>query len=83
MQKKNCKGEEYNKLPRNPLGGYFSLSSPHQSSPMQLQCVKTTPATTGTADRSEKHAAPHACAEASVTTGNSENRSVSTGSQFN
>jgi hypothetical protein len=38
--RKNCKGEEDNELPRDPLGG-CSLSSPHQSSSTQLQCVKT------------------------------------------
>jgi hypothetical protein len=39
-----------------------------------------TPATTGTAEIWEKLAAPRAAV--SATTGNSENRSVSTGSQF-
>jgi hypothetical protein len=50
MRKENCKGEEQNELPRDPLGGHSSLSSPLHSSPTQLHCVKTTPGTTGTAD---------------------------------
>jgi hypothetical protein len=33
MQKENIKGEE---LPNDSLGGCYSLSSPHQNSPMQL-----------------------------------------------
>jgi hypothetical protein len=81
MQKENCKGEEHNELPRDPLGGCSSLSSPHQSS--LCSCTESryaTPAITGTADIWEKLAAPHAAA--SATTGNSENRSVSTDSQF-
>jgi hypothetical protein len=41
MRKENCKGEEHNELPRGPLGGRPSLSSPHQSTPTQLHCVKT------------------------------------------
>jgi hypothetical protein len=40
-KKENCKGEEHNELPRDPLGGRSSLSSPHQSSDTQLHCVKT------------------------------------------
>jgi hypothetical protein len=41
MRKENCKGEEHNELPKDPLGGRSSLSSPHQSSPTQLHCAKT------------------------------------------
>jgi hypothetical protein len=37
----NGKGEEQNKLPRNPLGGGSFLSSPHQSNPKQLHSLKT------------------------------------------
>jgi hypothetical protein len=40
MRKENCK-EEHDKLPRDPLGGCSFLSSPHESSPMQLHCVET------------------------------------------
>jgi hypothetical protein len=36
MRKENCKGEEQGELPRDPLGGSSSVSSPHQSSPTQL-----------------------------------------------
>jgi membrane-bound lytic murein transglycosylase len=39
MQKKNYK-EEHDVLPTDPLGEKF-LSTPHQSSPTQLHCVKT------------------------------------------
>jgi hypothetical protein len=35
----HAKGEEYNELPRDPLGGRSSLSSSHQSNPTQLPCV--------------------------------------------
>jgi hypothetical protein len=70
MRKKNCKGDDHNELPKDPLGGRYSLSSPHHSSPTQLHYVKTTPATTDNADR----------AAVSTTKGISENRSVSTGS---
>jgi hypothetical protein len=41
MRNKNCKGEEHNELPTYFLGGRSSLSSPHQSSPTQLHCIKT------------------------------------------
>jgi hypothetical protein len=41
VQKENSKGEQHNKVPRDPLGGRSSLSSPHQSSPTQLHCVQT------------------------------------------
>jgi hypothetical protein len=37
----HAKGEGHNELPRDPLGGRSSLSSPHQSSPKQLHCDKT------------------------------------------
>jgi hypothetical protein len=37
----HAKGEEHNELPRGPLGGRWSISSPHQNSPVQLHCVKT------------------------------------------
>jgi hypothetical protein len=36
----HAKGDD-NKLPTNHLGGRSSLSSPHQSSPLQLHSVKT------------------------------------------
>jgi hypothetical protein len=42
----------------------------------QLHCMKATPVTTGTADKWEKLAVRHTAT--SATTGNSENRSVST-----
>jgi hypothetical protein len=41
MQKENCIGEEHNDLPRDPLGAHSPLSSPHQSSPTQLHCIRT------------------------------------------
>jgi hypothetical protein len=41
MRKENCKGEEHNQLPRDPLGGRSSISSHHRTSPAQLHCVKT------------------------------------------
>jgi hypothetical protein len=41
MRKENCKEEEHSELPRDSPGDYSSLSSLHQSSPMQLHCVKT------------------------------------------
>jgi hypothetical protein len=67
MRRENCKGEEHNELPRDSLGGRSSLSSPHQSSPTQLHCVKTrNKATTGTADREEKRSAPRAAASATI-----------------
>jgi hypothetical protein len=73
--KENCKGEKHNRLPRDPLRG-SSLSWPHQSSPTQMHCVKTAPATIGW----EKLVDPHAAASAK--TGNSENMSVSTASHL-
>jgi hypothetical protein len=54
----HAKGEEHNELPRDPLGGRSSLSSPHQSILMQLHCIKTTPATRGTADRGKASSTP-------------------------
>jgi hypothetical protein len=39
-RKENSKGEQHNELPRDSLGERYSLSSPQQSSPMQLHCVK-------------------------------------------
>jgi hypothetical protein len=63
--RKNCKGEEQNELPWNPLGGCFSLSSPYESSPTQLRCASQgTPGATGTADIWETRAAPLAAAQA-------------------
>jgi hypothetical protein len=41
MQKENCRGAEHNKFARDPLAGRSSLSSPHQSIPAQLHCIKT------------------------------------------
>jgi hypothetical protein len=67
-------------LRRDPLEGRSSLILPQQSGPAQLHCVKTTPATTCTADRWEKSAAPRTAPCA--TRGNSDNRSVSSGSQL-
>jgi hypothetical protein len=68
MRKEICKGGKHNEIPRDPLGGRSSLSSPHQSSNMQLSASRhSTLATTGTADRWKKRAAP--CAAASATTG--------------
>jgi hypothetical protein len=75
MRKENCKGEEHNKLPRDPLGGVSCLSSPHQSNSTQLHCVKAHKrATTSIRDLWGKRAAPRAAASSAI--GNSENRSV-------
>jgi hypothetical protein len=69
MRKENCTGEELDELPRDPLGGRSSLSSPHQSSHVHMNCVKTKPATTSNTAR----------AAVSVPAGVSENRYVGTG----
>jgi hypothetical protein len=76
MQKGNYKGEKHNELPRDPLGGRSSLSSPHQSSPMQLHCIRHSSPNTGAIDRWGKNAVEF------TTTGNSENMSVTMGYQF-
>jgi hypothetical protein len=44
----HCKGGTVFSTRSVPLGGRSFLYSPHQSSPTQLHCVKTTPATTET-----------------------------------
>jgi hypothetical protein len=77
-----CIGEEHSELPRDLLGGRSFLV--HLTAAVLRSCTAlrhTTPATTGTTDIWEKLADP--CAAASVTTRNSEMRSVSTDSQFN
>jgi hypothetical protein len=74
----NYKGEEHNELPRDLTGGRSSLSSPHQSSPTQLQCVKTQNTSNHrqrTTDKWDKLADDRVAV--SATAGNSENRSVS------
>jgi hypothetical protein len=40
-RKEKCKGEEHSELAGDSLGGFSSLSSPHQSNPKQVHCVKT------------------------------------------
>jgi hypothetical protein len=40
MRKENCRGEEHNEFPRDPLGGRSSLSTHHHSSTRQLHYVK-------------------------------------------
>jgi hypothetical protein len=75
MRKDYCKGEEH-ELPRGPLKERSSLSSPLESSPTQLHCVK---ATTDTADMLGNGAVP---LQQYATTRNLENQSVSTGSQY-
>jgi hypothetical protein len=81
MRKENCKGEEHNELPRNPLGGRSSLSSPHRSSPTQLHCVKTVN-TSNQWHRRQRGKRPATRTPVSATTGISENWSLSTGSQL-
>jgi hypothetical protein len=81
MRKKNCKGEEHDELPRDPLRGRSSLSSTHQSSPSQLHCVNARNVSNHR-HRREMDKAFASRAAAVATTGNSENRAVSTDSQF-
>jgi hypothetical protein len=81
MRKKNSKAEEHNELPRDPLGEFSFLNSPHQNSSTQLRSVKTC----NTSNHRHRRHMGKACdphAAASATTGNSGNRSVSTGLQF-
>jgi hypothetical protein len=60
---------------------FFSkFTSPEQPYAGALRQNTRTAATTGTAERWEKRAAPRSAT--SATTGNFENRSISTGSQF-
>jgi hypothetical protein len=66
---KICKGEEHNELPRGPLGGRSSVSSPHQSNLTQLHCIKTRN-TSNHRHRRHVGKAPHAAASATV--GNSQ-----------
>jgi hypothetical protein len=66
MRRENCK-EEHNKLSRDPLGGRSSLGYPHQSSPMQLHCVKTLNTSNHSHHRWEERLAAHA--SVSATTG--------------
>jgi hypothetical protein len=81
MRKENRKEEEHNVVPRDSPGGVSCLISPHYNSPVLLQCVKTLNNSTHRHRKQmEMLAAPHSAA--SATTGNSENRSVSIGSQF-
>jgi hypothetical protein len=77
MRKKKWNGEEHNELPRDPLGGRSFLSSPHQSSPSQLHCVKTR---NRLCRQIGKDFGPHAAA--ATTTGNSEFKVARTGSKF-
>jgi hypothetical protein len=37
----HAKGEQHDELPKDSLGGRYSLRMPHQNSPTQLHCVKT------------------------------------------
>jgi hypothetical protein len=65
----------------DPLGGCFSQSSPHQSSPTQMHCVKTINTNNQRHSR-QKEKRPVSRVAESATTGISEYRSLSTGSQF-
>jgi hypothetical protein len=81
MGKENCKGKGQNELPRDPLGGRSSISSHHQSSHTQLHCIKT-PKPSNQNHRRQMGKACATRAAISATTGISENRFVSTGSQL-
>jgi hypothetical protein len=81
MRKENCKGEEHDQLSRDPLGGHSLYVRLTRA--VLCNCTasrQSTLATTGTIDTWEKLAHPHTAA--SATTRYSENRYVSTGSQF-
>jgi hypothetical protein len=80
-RKENSKEGEHSELPRDSPGEYSSLSSPHQSSPSHLYCVKTLN-TNNYMHRRQMGKLAASLKAASATTGNLENRSVSTGSQF-
>jgi hypothetical protein len=81
MRKEDSKGGEHNEFPKDSLVGSYCLSSLYQKSPMQLHCVKTLNNSNHRHRRQMgQRAAPRSAS--SATAGNSEKRSVSTGSQF-
>jgi hypothetical protein len=81
MGKEDCKGEKHNELSGDSFGGRSSLSLPHQSNLTQLHCIKTGNSSN---HRHRRHMGkpPALRAAASTITGNSEKRSVGTGSKF-